>query len=906
MTDTAVVPPPETKPKRIKKSEREIIDVTDGRRVLECNRCEKLCDSRKLIVNGSGPKHARVAVIGEAPGEIEDDRGKPFIGPAGTTVRNWLVKVGLNPERDVYFDNAVKCRPEANRTPTAREIAACNEHLWAALEEVQPDIIVAAGNPAIAALLPPTVAAQGITKVRGHVFWNERLQRKIVPMFHPSSAFHDFGQEIFCLADLRKAVKESKNPTKLPLGLGEYTPLLTVEAVERECERLFDADVLSFDTETAHSSEITCDQAAGIYNSLNWREGQLLCVSFASEVGSGYVVPLVGQNFRQIWTPSEYEKVIAALRRLLGDPEGPPLVAQNGKYDVHWLREFGINCRDLAFDTMLAYSFIHESASHSLESMRSLYTTLPFYDADIYEQTDGKKHMERAEEDAIWTYAGADVDCALRVAKELDLLLDEEGEPVRNVFENIVMPLQKALTHIEQRGVAVDMVQAGEVIKECDSLITHKELEFFSAIPEKWQTNGFNFDSWQHKQKLLYVDLKLPLPPVLTDTGAFCKECRDRKTQHYYHTSTDKNAIKELEGAHPCIEPLQTLLQLRTLKKSFLLGLDSDGTSGLLSHVQRDGRIHTSYRADLETGRLGSSPNLQNAPKEADDRPEIYQLIRKLFIAPSGRMLVECDFSQIELRILAYLAGETDMIKRFEANEDFHLHTARRVLWPDLDPDLSDPEWRAAHDDRRNGAKRVNFGIPYGLTAFGMSQWLHCTEDEAADHINAYFGFFTHVRDYFRHSDRDLKRRGIRTNAFGRRRHFFGINTMQHFGGYRRMLGHMKREAYNFPIQSTAADVLSWATVAIDTDPWFEENDAFIVLTVHDSVTLECREEVAKECGYRVLAHFLEAGKQLMYTTAAEKQKPYYLPGEAKIGQRWSDWMASIDVEGVYTEKKAA
>ncbi len=913
MPITTVIAPADVSPKAPPKGgrgrtkpPRVIVDEMKGRRVLDCNLCEKLCGSRKMIVNGHGPRHARVAVIAEAPGEVEDQYGRPLIGPAGQTIRNWLDKCGIDPE-DVYYDNAVKCRPEGNKTPTAREIKNCNEHLWHALEWVQPDVIIACGNTAVAALLPEAVAKEGITKVRGHVFWNKRLQRKIIPTFHPSAAFHDFGLEIFCLADIAKALKEAKHPTKLPPGLGDYKAILDVDDVEALCARLEKSDLLVFDTETSHSAKLTCEEA-GDKGALDWRGAQVLCIGLTDEVEKGYIIPVVGQNFREIWKPSEWHRVLNAVGHLM--ESDVPKIAQNGKFDVHMLRMMGIWVNNFAFDTMLAYALIHESASHALEPMRSLFTTMPFYDDAIYDCTDGKAHMERAPEDMIWKYCGADVDCTLRVAKAVDKLLDDEGEKVRWIFENISMPAQAAATHIEERGVMIDMELAAHILEETDRLIEKTDKVLYEAIPEQWRVAGLSA-SWQKKQKLLYTQLNLPLPPVLTKTGSNCKACRNRETQHWFHTSTDKNAIKELEGSHPVIAPLQTVIQLHTLKKTFLLGEDDEEeltdaekaarppkkrkATGLLQHVGADQRIHTSYGlANVETGRWSSSPNLQNIPKEKDERPEVYQLIRKLFIAPKGRKLVEVDFSQLELRVLAYMSGEAVMIEKFENNEDFHLYTARNVLFKKLDPEMLDDEWKRVHKDKRDGAKVFNFGVPYGLTAWGVSQRFHCSEEEGGEYITDFNHHFTQVHGYFNQSDRDLKRRHQRKNALGRTRHFFGVDTMQHFGGYRRMLGHMKREAYNYPIQSTGSDILSLSTIAVDNDPWFEAHGAFIVLSVHDSLTLECPEEYAADCGRRVQKHFARAGR---------KNLDWYLPGECQIGQRWSDWDYMIDVNG---EIKAA
>ncbi len=882
----------ETKPKAKKTDIIPIVQV-DGTKVIACNLCPKLCESRTRIVNGRGPKKARIAIIGDHPGEIEDERGIPFLGAHGQTLKRWLEKLGVDPSSEVYYDYAVRCKPKEGKNLTDKEIRNCRAYLIANLEVMQPDIIVAAGNNACKALLPAEVSKQGITKIRGHVFWDEQLQRKIIPMFSPSSVLFEFANEPLCMHDLRKALKEGKKPTKKPEGLGEYIPLLDVDDVERICAEMAQGDVLVFDTETSHNRELTCAQA-GDKGGLDIRNADVLCIGFTNEVGKAYIVPIVGQHYRQIWSKSEYKRVIKALRRMF--KSDVPKVGQNGKFDIHMLRRLGIKVNEYTFDTMLAFALIQESISHGLETLRSLFTTMPFYDGEIYDETQGKKHMELGREDVLWKYCGADVDCTLRVAKELIRLLEEEGEDVEWVFYNITMPLSHALRRVEERGVAIDMELADSLVDDAELLIKEMEKKVLALVPKGWE--NFNYNSWQQKQKLLYDVLKLPLPPIIVESAKRCQACKKPRTQHWYHTSTDKEAIKTLVGKHPIVAPLATLTQLITLRKTFLLGEDGEG-SGLLHNVADDHRIHTSYRVDgTETGRISSSPNLQNIPKgDKDDRPEIYYLLRKLFIGGPGKGLLEADYSNLELRIFAYVANEKAMIERFEANDDFHLFVAKYILYPNLDPDMPDKEWKNVHSDKRDEAKTFNFGLAYGLTLYGLMQKFNWTEKKAQQMIDRYFSFLGALRKYYRKRDRDINERGFVEDALGRRRHFHGVHTMKHFQGYKRHLGHMRREAYNMPIQGTGSDLLSLATIEIDADPWFEEHECFIVLTVHDSVTLEAPTELLMECAHRV--------KKIM-DDVPRKYFDWYIPAEVKIGPRWSDWDYFIDMTGKVENLKEA
>lgn len=901
LTIEPALPVEEPKVKRkFKVAEADRIDVMEDNKVLECNLCPRLCDSRTQIVNGWGPLRPKIAVVHDQPNEKEDLEGRPMIGPAGQAFRMWIEMVGLDPDRDVYYTNAVRCAPEFGKEATPTEIKNCNAHIWAELDYIQPDVIIALGNPACLALLPPEISSEGITKLRGHVFWNEQLQRKIVPMFNPNAVLFDFDKEPLCLTDLRKAIKESRKPKEPPVGLGEYFVMLDIDELEDLVDDMIEnSDVLSFDVETANRGTHAYDSA------LNPRSAEILCVGFTDTAEKGWVVPLWGKNWRDIWGDN-WDRVVDILRRLF--ESDIPKIGQNAKFDEHMLEHvLDIIVANIQYDTMYATALVYENMSRSLESLRGLLTTMPFYDATVAEQTDGKKHMEWAEEEVLWTYQAADVDCTLRVAKEIDKLLELEGDKARWILDHVSMPLAQVFKHMEDRGVLIDMELASHMVEDCDQLIIEAEREVKNHLPAGYAID-FNISSHDQIKKLLWGDLKIPKPDRLTPGGKKCKFCQNAKSpndQHINHTSSDAEALAEVRELHVIIPPLEEYNQLHTLRKTFLLG-DEGKNTGLLHKVQDDGRIHTSFRVDgTETGRVSSSPNLQNIPKDdsgkknAAARPDIFKFVRKLFIVPEGHVMIEADYSQLELRVLAYISGQDDMIEYFKRPDaDIHLWMAR-LLFPQLDPELDDETWKKKHKPQRDAAKVFNFGISYGMTVYGICNRLGVSEAEADVLLKKYFNRLTKVREYFHKKDRQLNNRARAENVLGRPRHFYGVKTMRDFKGWKRQLGHMRRENYNFDIQSTGSDFLSLACIRMDNDPLLKEWGARLILTVHDSVMLECPKEYAFMAAARVRGIMADVPMEL---------KGWHLPAECKIGSRWTVWTHTMEANGEVTEveKEAA
>ena len=823
------------------------MEKRDGVAVIECDRCPELCQSRKNIVNGRGRPQAKIAVVGQAPGREEDTKARPFIGPAGKTLNNWLRAAGFHPERDVYYLNATRCigpkdKDGKEREPSDQEIANCREFLFDELRQVDPGIIVPAGGIALQSLYEKV----GITQLRGAVLWHEDLRKKMVPILHPASAFHLWSNEQYGLADLQKAHRESKKSTEMSDGLGKYQVCLDVESVEALADLVEqEAEVLAFDTETT---------------SLDWQTGSVLCVGISWQPGTAFVVPVLGHGAKEMWSPEDKERVLAALKRIL--ESDTPKIGQNGKFDQLYLKhDLGIIVRGYEFDDMLAYHLFHEEKGHSLDTMCNLFTNMGDYSREARPY---KQDMAQCPTDKLWLYQAADADCTLRVALILDEMLD--GEPkFRWIFENITMPMAEATMHMEEHGVLVDGEKAEALVKTYDALVV-KEKAILHAIPKVPEKLNHRADA--QVRTLLFETLGLPESGILTDKAKL--------------PSVKKEALEEIGvDTHPIIAPLIRLKGLEQIMKMYLKGAipekreEGSYSKGLLSRISVvDNRLHTGYRVDgTETGRLSASPNIQNIAGEG--KSEEGAPIREIFIAPPGRVLLSADYSQMELRGLGYIAEDERLVGVLESGTDIHDFVARELF------DI--PDGVDVTKEQRRVAKTFNFGLGYGMTKAAISRRLGCSEERAQELLDMYFSIIPKLQDYFARQRRAIKNRGVTYNIFGRRRLFYGIKTMQHFRGYRRQMGHIYRESYNFPVQSSASDIHSLATIAVDRDSWLRDNEAWLVASIHDSVMIEVAVEKAEE-----VARYVQ---ELMVRTAREVTtvvgRPWLVPVDAEWGPAW-------------------
>jgi len=605
--------------------------------------------------------------------------------------------------------------------------------------------------------------------------------RELYTRYEFNQALRDLDQ-----APARKAAPSPAAPAPIDASLSEpgtYETILNETHLQDWIARLRSAGTFAIDTET---------------DALDAMQAGLVGISFAAEPGRAAYLPLA---HTAPGTPAQIPltRALDLLRPLLQDPSVHK-IGQNGKYDLHILRRHGIDLKGYREDTLLQ-SFILDagSARHDMDSLaqRHLdYTTITYEDV----AGKGAKQIPFAavELDTATGYAAEDADITLRLHQVLRPRL--VAAPAQDtVYREIEIPLVPVLARIEAHGVKLD---SDELQRQTQDL----SRRMLTAQQQAFELAGrsFNLDSPKQLQALLFDELGLPAL-VKTPKG---------------QPSTNEEALDAIAGQHPLP---RVILDYRSLNK-----LRSTYTEKLPAMVHLGtGRLHTSYhQAGAATGRLSSSdPNLQNIPIRTEDG----RRIRKAFIAEDGWRLVACDYSQIELRIMAHLSEDEGLLRAFASGADIHKATAAEVFARPLD---------AVTPDERRAAKAINFGLMYGMSAFGLARNLGISRSDAQDYISTYFARYPGVRDFMQATREQARALGFVETVFGRRLYLDYI--LKGTGPQR---AGAERAAINAPMQGTAADIIKRAM--IDIDAWLatQQDRARMILQVHDELVFEVRED---------------------------------------------------------------
>ena len=562
---------------------------------------------------------------------------------------------------------------------------------------------------------------------------------------------------------------------------GKYETVLTRAQLDGWLEKARNASLLCFDTET---------------DSLDPMQARLVGLSLCVETGHAAYIPLA-HTYPGAPAQLPMRDALDALRPILSDPQLAK-VAQHGKYDLHVLRRHGIDVQGFRDDTMLESSVLNAGGQrHDMDSLAARYLG---YQTIRYEDVAGKGAKQISFADVALEqateYAAEDADITLRLHQVLSARLAAEPSLLR-VYRDIEMPLVSVLERMEANGVCIDM----DELRRQSADLSQRMLK---AQQRAHEVAGrvFNLDSPKQLGQLLFDELKLPAA-IKTPGGA---------------PSTNEEALEAIADLH---ELPRLILEYRSLAK-----LRSTYTDKLpLMRNPATGRVHTSYhQAGAATGRLSSSdPNLQNIPiRSADGRR-----IRQAFVAPPGRKIVACDYSQIELRIMAHLSGDAGLVQAFKSGQDVHRATAAEVFGATVD---------TVTGDQRRAAKAINFGLMYGMSAFGLARQLGIGRGEAQDYIALYFSRYPGVRDYMERIRGQARETGYVETVFGRRLALPEIqsrNQAQRAGA--------ERAAINAPMQGTAADIIKRAM--IDVDAWIHslrDSPALMLMQVHDELVFEC------------------------------------------------------------------
>lgn len=544
-------------------------------------------------------------------------------------------------------------------------------------------------------------------------------------------------------------------------------------------ERLKAAPLFAFDTETT---------------SLNYMDARIVGVSFAVEPGKAAYVPLA-HDYMGAPQQLAREAVLAALKPLLED-EATAKVGQNLKYDANVLVNHGITLRGIRFDTMLESYVLDSTATrHDMDSLALKYLgqkTIHF--ADVAGKGAKQLTFNQVKLEEAGPYAAEDADITLRLHQTLWPKL-EEHEGLSRVLTSIEVPLVPVLSRIERQGALISrellVQQSGELGKRL------LELE---AEAHELAGQPFNLGSPKQLGEILFEKLELPVIKK-TPKGA---------------PSTAEDVLVELALDYPLP---QLLLEYRSLSK-----LKSTYTDKLPEMINATtGRIHTSYhQAVAATGRLSSAdPNLQNIPIRTQEG----RRIRQAFIAPQGYKIVAADYSQIELRIMAHLSGDAGLLAAFTEGRDVHSATASEVFEVPLD---------AVSGEQRRKAKAINFGLIYGMSAFGLAKQLHLGRHEAQEYIDRYFERYPGVADYMDRTRAVAREQGYVETLFGRRLYLPEINARN-----KMRVQAAERTAINAPMQGTAADIIKRAMLTVDD--WLQqgESDTRMIMQVHDELVFE-------------------------------------------------------------------
>lgn len=560
----------------------------------------------------------------------------------------------------------------------------------------------------------------------------------------------------------------------------EYKLIDNEEEMDRLCDFFMTKEFVSIDTETTSTDAI---------------RAELVGLSFSVEENKAFYVPL----------PANREEALKYVRifKPLYENDNILKIGQNIKYDYEVLNNYGVTLQGKMFDTMIAHYLIQPELHHNMDYMAE--TLLGYQTIHIEELIGPKgkkqKNMRDLSPTDICEYAAEDADITLRLKHLLESRLKELG--LEELFWNIEMPLVRVLADMELNGVCLDT----EALQETSRIFTDRMKQYEQEI-YKEAGETFNIGSPKQVGDILFGKLQIMDKPKKTKTGQYV---------------TSEEVLQSLEAKHPVV---RNILNYRGMKK--LLSTYIDALPKLIN--PRTGHIHTSFnQAQTATGRLSSSdPNLQNIPVRTDDGKEI----RKCFIPEDGCLFFSADYSQIELRIMAHLSGDENMMEAFREGHDIHRATAAKIWHEDIDK---------VTDAQRKKAKQANFGIIYGITTYGLAQRMGIPNGEARELIQDYFHTFPKVKAYMEQAKETARAKGYAETLFHRRRYLPDINSRN-----ATVRGFAERNAINAPIQGTEADIIKVAMVRI----WkrFKEEGirSKMILQVHDELNFSVYPEERK------------------------------------------------------------
>ena len=573
----------------------------------------------------------------------------------------------------------------------------------------------------------------------------------------------------------------------------KYELIEKEEDIIKICDFFRTNDFLVLDTETTSTSAI---------------DAELVGLSFSVKEHEAYYVPIPANR-------EEALRIVNIFKPLYED-EKILKVGQNLKYDLEVLHNYGVKLKGQMWDTMIAHYLIQPELRHNMDYMAEVY--LHYKTIHIDELIGPKGKNQRSMRDLsptlVYEYACEDADITLQLKNKLEPELKKHE--CEDLFYQIEMPLMPVLAEMEMNGVCLDTESLTETSKQFTARMNEIEQRIYELAGQQ-----FNIASPKQVGEILFDKLKIIEKAKKTKTGQYV---------------TSEEVLQQLKNKH---EIVADILEHRGLKK--LIGTYIDALPKLIN--PRTGHIHTSFNQTITaTGRLSSSdPNLQNIPIRGEDGKEI----RKAFIPEPGCLFFSADYSQIELRVMAHLSKDANMIEVFREGKDLHAATAANIYKKPIDE---------VTRDERTKSKRANFGIIYGITVFGLAERLDIPRDEAKMLIDGYFETFPQVRDYMEKSKEVARQQGYVTTLFGRRRYLPDINSQNSV-----VRGFAERNAINAPIQGTAADIIKVAMIHIFQRFKAEKIKSKMILQVHDELNFSVLPEEKEKVEHIVIEEMQNA-----------------------------------------------
>jgi DNA polymerase-1 len=797
---------------------------------------------------GSGPLDADIMIVGEAPGQREDSEGSPFLGSAGKLLDKALAELAVIDRAQCYITNVVKCRPPDNRTPERAEIKTCAAHyLFAEIDKVHPRFVLLLGNVALQALL----GRSGITKYAGTIE-RQRLngeEAAIMPTLHPAAILRNPSWAKTFAMDMQRFGALTRGEATSPETLTKV--VRTKEALVALRKKLMKVDVLAYDIETFTFADKRKSHKRTNFQEWHGEDSCIVSISFTWDPGLSVVVPLWHES--QPWPNPQV--ILDYLRPALERPNCE-YIGHNGKFDARWMAAKGVNIPQ-GFDTMLAAHMLEENRPKGLKNLSRTELGAEAYDVGEDLRDAYGMPLKRLVE-----YNGKDTDYTRRLRDPFKRELVKDAR-LEKVFTHLMMPASNALVDIERAGVWLDPQRWQ---KRHDQSVENREkiLAWIrKQVPEgltdtktkagRVKANPFNPRSPVHMAKLLFDHLGLP---VIEKTARGAR-------------STKESVLLRLQHQHRIPLAIMKYRKWELYLSRYLLPF-------MFQHMDNNGRIHSNYKLfGTVTGRLSGEGGIQQVPRDP--------FIRSILGAPPGWFFVQADYSQVELRIAAWLANETTMISQYLRGEDIHMNRAVKMT--------GKIQEQIAKEERKK-AKAVNFGYIYGMGAEKFVQYafdnyeLVVTLEEAEKDRNGFFNDYPRLRPWHERQRRLANRYKRVVSPIGRIRHLPDIQSQE-----KGVRNEAERQAINSPVQSFASDLMLMSLVRLhDSLP---QDRAFIVGTVHDSLLFQVKAGPPKD-PYKYVNRYCREIKDTMEDLDYVKDTfgpdiTVPIVADMEVGQHWGE-----------------